>query len=67
MEPFKTSLQGVRCVYKGKRQSRFTFLFSRKLRNRILVQFGCFEQFQESRKSRFQILEILVQETECCS
>ncbi|MFQ6660139.1 hypothetical protein Gotur_028755 [Gossypium turneri] len=63
MEPFK---QGLRCVYKGKRKSRFTFLFSRKLRNRIFVQFCCFERFQESRKSRFQILEILVQETESC-
>jgi len=48
-------------------KSRFTFLFSRNSRNRILVQFCCFERFQESRKSRFQILEILVQETESCS
>ena len=62
-----TSHKGLRCVHERTRKSRFTFLFSRKSRNRILVQFYCFERFQESRKSRFQILEILVQETESCS
>ncbi|KAH1107784.1 hypothetical protein J1N35_011552 [Gossypium stocksii] len=59
--------QGPRCAHDRKRKSSFTFLFSRKSRNRILVQFYCFGQFQESRKSRYQILEILVKETKSCS
>ncbi|MFQ6663033.1 hypothetical protein Gotur_030691, partial [Gossypium turneri] len=52
---------------KEREKSRFTFLFSRKSRNRILAQFCCLERFQESRNSRFQILEILVQETKSYS
>ncbi|MFQ6671082.1 hypothetical protein Gotur_035734 [Gossypium turneri] len=54
------------CIQR-KKKIKIHFLVSTKSRNRILVQFCCFERFQGSRKSRFQILEISVQETESCS